>query len=99
MRFLLLLFTITLTSTASGQPKIFDLTSRDSLAFTEFVAEKKIIAVGELHGTAEIPLFVSRLVRQLWSRQKHLTVGLEIPVTYQSNLDRNSAIPTPTTLS
>jgi hypothetical protein len=70
-----------------GQTKLFDLSTPDSLTFIQFVADKKIITVGELHGTTEVPLFVLWLVRQLWSRQNHLTVGLEIPVSYQSNLE------------
>lgn len=87
MRLFALASSLLLTSTIYAQTRVFDLTTPDSLNFTHFVGDKKVIAVGELHGTTEVPLFFSRLIRQLWSRQKHLTVGLEIPVTYQSNLD------------
>lgn len=74
-------------SSVYGQPKIFDLANIDSPEFKNFTADKKVIVIGEMHGTTEVPLFVLQLVQQLKSRQKELTVGLEIPIDHQKDID------------
>jgi hypothetical protein len=75
------------TSTAYGQTKIFELSKLDSIDFTTFIADKKAIVIGEMHGTTEVPLFVLQLVRQLKETEKKLTIALEIESNYQNNLD------------
>src|SRR5882762_6288734 len=83
----LLALALLVTSTVQGQTKLFDLTKLDSGDFKNFIAEKQIIVVGELHGTTEVPLFVLQLLRQLQENQKKLTVGLEIPINHQRDID------------
>jgi len=61
----LLALALLVTSTVQGQTKLFDLTKLDSGDFKNFIAEKQIIVVGEMHGTTEVPLFVLQLIRQL----------------------------------
>jgi malate/lactate dehydrogenase len=55
---IILLFPILLSLIANGQTKIFDLNKLDSVNFTNFISDKKVIVVGEMHGTTEVPLFV-----------------------------------------
>jgi len=83
----LLALALLVTWTVQGQTKIFDLTKLDNVDFKNFIAEKKIIVVGEMHGTTEVPLFVLQLIRQLQENQKMLTVGLEIPINHQRDID------------
>ncbi len=59
----------------------------DREEFTEYIADKKVIVIGEMHGTNEVPLFVLQLVQELKKQEKRLTVALEIPITYQSNIE------------
>lgn len=48
---------------------------------------QKVMVLGEVHGTKEIPRFVEQLTCQLLARDKAVTVALEIPSTEQSSLD------------
>lgn len=73
---------------AQGQPKVYDLAKRDSTHFRDFISEKKVIVIGEMHGTTEVPLFVLQLIQQLTSTQRSVTIGLEIPINYQKDIDR-----------
>lgn len=86
-RLLLSAVIILLTQQAHGQVKIFHLNKLDSANFRNFIASKKVIVIGEMHGTTEVPLFVLQLVRQLKKDQKRLIVGLEIPINHQKDLD------------
>ena len=83
----LLTFMFLLTLTAQGQTKLFDTNKLDSIDFKNFISDKKIIVIGEMHGTTEVPLFVLKLTRQLRESQKKLTVGLEIPINHQREID------------
>jgi hypothetical protein len=40
-----------------------------------------------MHGTTEVPLFVLQLIQQLTKAQRTVTVGLEIPINYQKDID------------
>lgn len=84
---IILLFPILLSLIANGQTKIYDLNKLDSVNFTNFITDKKVIVVGEMHGTTEVPLFVLQLTKQLKRTQKKLTVGLEIPINYQKDIN------------
>jgi hypothetical protein len=87
MKTVLAFILIILASTAWGQTRLFDVNKLDSINFKKFIADKKIIVVGEMHGTTEVPLFVLQLVRQLQKDQNKLTVGLEIPINHQGDID------------
>jgi hypothetical protein len=87
LRFLLLA-TVLLTSTVYGQTKYFDTNKLDSVNLVNFLADKEVIVIGEMHGTTEVPLFVLELVRQLQVSQRKLTVGLEIPINHQKDIDK-----------
>ncbi|MEO6902036.1 MAG: hypothetical protein ABI315_02655 [Bacteroidia bacterium] len=84
---LILLLSFLYTAVANGQTKIYDLNKLDSINFTNFITDKKVIVVGEMHGTTEVPLFVLQLIKQLKKSQKKLTVGLEIPINYQKEIN------------
>src|SRR6267154_6295288 len=84
---LLLALALLVTSTVNGQTKMFDLTKLGKADFKNFIAKKKIIVVGEMHGTTEVPLFVLQLVRQLQESNEKLTIGLEIPINHQRDID------------
>src|SRR5260221_6434578 len=84
---LLLALAFFITSMAQGQIKTFDLTKLGNADFKNFIAKKKIIVVGEMHGTTEVPLFVLQLVRQLQESNEKLTIGLEIPINNQRDID------------
>lgn len=84
---LILFFPLLFTLLANGQTKIYDLDKLGSINFANFTAGKKVIVVGEMHGTTEVPLFVLHLVKQLAKAKKQLTVGLEIPNNYQKDID------------
>lgn len=88
MRLFTIALTMLMTPTVYAQTRLFDLTTQDSINFTQFAADKKVIVIGELHGTTEIPLVVLRLIRQLRTIQKELAVGLEISSTYQKDIDK-----------
>ena len=53
----------------------------------EKVLDRKIIFVGELHGTNESPRFVASLVCALLKRGGEVILALEVPVDYQSDID------------
>lgn len=82
--FILVLF---VAPVANAQTRIFDLGKLEDKKFRDFIAGKKVVVIGEMHGTTEVPLFVLQLVRQLKQDQKRLTVGLEIPVDHQKDID------------
>jgi hypothetical protein len=84
---LILLFYFLLSFIANGQTTIYDLNKLDSPDFKNFIADKKVIVVGEMHGTAEVPLFVLQLIKQLKETQRKLTIGIEIPINYQKDID------------
>jgi hypothetical protein len=83
----LLTVLILLTSTAFGQIKLFDLENADTTKFRNFLADKRVIVVGEMHGTTEVPAFVLKLIRQLSQKDTTISVGLEIPTNYQTDID------------
>lgn len=84
---LILLLPFFYTSIAKAQVKIYDLNKSDSLSFTNFLTDKKVIVIGEMHGTKEVPSFVLQLIKHLKKSQKSLTVGLEIPSNYQDDMN------------
>jgi hypothetical protein len=81
------ILTILIAPTVYGQKKVFDLSKLDSINFKKYIVDKKVIVVGEMHGTTEVPLFVLQLVRQLKEKGKSLTVGLEIESNYQKDIN------------
>lgn len=87
MRLSLLLTAFTFSLAAHGQTKIYDLNKLDSVNFKDFISNKKVIVIGEMHGTAEVPWFVLQLIQRLSKTQKTVTVGLEIPINYQSDIE------------
>lgn len=84
---IILALLILVTPCTYAQTKLFRISKLDSADFTQFIADKKVIVVGEMHGTTEVPLFVLQLVRQLRKDQKQLTVGLEIPINHQRDIE------------
>jgi hypothetical protein len=86
MRFIFL-FVLLITGAVHGQTKYFDLAKLDSLDFKQFIADKKVIVIGEMHGTTEIPLFVLSLIRKLSKNKGRITIGLEIPTNHQREVE------------
>lgn len=85
MRLLIVLTLI--TSTGYGQIKLFDIDNADTTKLKNFLADKEVIVVGEMHGTTQVPFFVLKLIRQLSQNDKMISVGLEIPANYQSDIE------------
>lgn len=56
--------------------------------FLEIINPYKVIAVGEMHGSCEIPRFFGRLVSALVNANELLTVGLEISRSNQAVFDQ-----------
>lgn len=86
MKFLTLLICL-IATTACAQLKTFQLNELSGSDFKQFIANKKVIVVGEMHGTNEVPRFVLQLIKQLKQANKKLIVGLEINSNYQKDLD------------
>jgi hypothetical protein len=83
-----LIFVCTLlTSTVFGQIRVLDLENPDPTAFKNFFVNKKVIVVGEMHGTTQVPMFVLGLIQQLSQENQPISVGLEIPSNFQSDID------------
>ncbi len=57
------------------------------VAVQEHLTEKKIIFVGEMHGSQEIPQFFAQLAESLSSKKNRILVVLEIPNSSQKNID------------
>lgn len=70
-----------------GYCQVFQLDKLDSANFMDLISQKKVIVVGEMHGTTEVPLFVLQLVKQLHKHNPAVVVGLEINSNYQKNVD------------
>lgn len=49
--------------------------------------DRRIIAIGEIHGTAEMPRFVLDVVRVLLNADRNVALGLEIPSDHQQVID------------
>lgn len=84
---IIFLFPVLSSLLASGQTTIYDLNKLDSVNFIDYIINKKVIVVGEMHGTAEVPLFVLQLTKKLTKNQNKLTVALEIPSNYQKDIN------------
>jgi len=87
MRLSLLLGAFAFSLVAHGQTKIYDLNKLDSVNFKDFISNKKVIVIGEMHGTTEVPWFALQLIQRLSKTQKTVTVALEIPINYQNDID------------
>lgn len=83
MRAILFSFLCLLARPIPAQTKFFDLDKLDSADFRSFMGNKKVLVVGEMHGTEEVPTLVLKMIRQLHQSGQPLTVGLEIPSDHQ----------------
>jgi hypothetical protein len=72
---------------AHAQTKFFDLDKLDSVDFRSFMGNKKVLVVGEMHGTVEVPGMVLKLIQQLHKDHQPVTVGLEIPSDHQQAVE------------
>ena len=70
-----------------GQTKLFDLNKLENGELKDFFLQKKIIVIGEMHGTMEVPHFVLQLVRLLAEEYKPFEVALEINSNHQNEID------------
>jgi hypothetical protein len=52
------------------------------------VAERRLLLVGEIHGTAEVPLVLAELTQEMGNSERPLIVGLEIWGSEQDAIDR-----------
>jgi erythromycin esterase-like protein len=59
----------------------------DVLALPQPMLEKKIIILGELHGTKEAPEFASNLVCNLVRVKGKVALAIEMPASFQRHLD------------
>jgi len=53
----------------------------------EILSRHRVIAVGEMHGSCEMPAFVSTLAEQLLKEGTSLSIALEIDIRNQRGLD------------
>ena len=83
----LLTATLFISSCCYAQSTFIDLNATDSDAFTGFALNKKVIVVGEIHGTKEVPLFVLSMLEQLKKNKKPLTLAIEVNSDYQGEFD------------
>lgn len=86
MKWLLVVF-ITLCFPVAAQEQRFNLEKADQSTFREFLAQKKVIIIGEMHGTKEVPAFVLQVIRLMKENEKNLTVGFEIDRDMQPDMD------------
>ncbi|MGE5106153.1 MAG: hypothetical protein ACM3H8_01290 [Sphingobacteriales bacterium] len=84
---LFLAIALLITSAVHGQKKIFELAKLDSANFGKFIEDKKVIVVGEVHGTTEVPQFVLQLAKLLKKKTGQVTIALEISSNYQADID------------
>jgi hypothetical protein len=75
------------TLTTYGQTNVFALNKLESIDFKNFIDQKKIIVIGEMHGTTEVPLLVLQLANQIKRKKKPLTVALEIEKNLQEEIN------------
>jgi hypothetical protein len=76
-----------MTSAVYGQVKTMSLHKLDSGNVASFFADKKVIVIGEMHGTSEVPQFVSQLIGLMSAKFDRVTVALEIERNYQQQVD------------
>ena len=57
------------------------------LSVIEFLATKKLVLVGEIHGNEESPKIFSQIVDSFASKNKNILVALEIPGQSQENIN------------
>jgi hypothetical protein len=84
---LIFLFTLLASTSVWAQTKLFDLDKLESGEFRNFLSQKDIIVVGEMHGTTEVPQLVLQLVKLTRKKEKHITVGLEIESNLQNGIN------------
>jgi len=84
---LIVLLMLFVTSGIHAQEKVFSIDKLQDPEFDGFMASKKVIVVGEMHGTAEVPDFVYQLTRHL-KKKYPVTVALEINEDFQSDIER-----------
>lgn len=84
----LIIVLLCLVSFTSEQTGIFELQELNSSDFQKFISQKKIIAIGEVHGTTEVPQFLFDLVKVIRQQGEPVTVALEIDDIYQKDIDR-----------
>ena len=63
-------------------------TNADMAAIAEQVADRRLVLVGEMHGTREVPRALADLAQQLADAERPLIVGLEIWRKEQARIDR-----------
>lgn len=83
----LIIILLSLVSFTSDRTGIFELEELSSPDFQTFISRKKVIVIGEVHGTAEVPQFLLQLIKAAQQPDEPLTVGLEIDDTYQKDID------------
>ena len=83
---LIFIFTLLTCATTYRQTRLFDLNKLDG-DFDSFLSQKKVIVVGEMHGTTEVPQFVLHLMELMSDKNSPLTVGLEIERNFQKEID------------
>jgi len=70
-----------------AQERRFNLDDVDQSDFRNFLSQKKVVVVGELHGTREIPAFVLQIIKIMQEKEKDLTIGFEIERNMQPLMD------------
>lgn len=65
----------------------FDLNNPDQRDFKDFLLSKRVVVVGEMHGTSEVPQFLLSVVRLMAEEDRALTVGFEIDRDLQPIMD------------
>jgi hypothetical protein len=70
-----------------AQSQRFELSSLNGKDFKSFISNKRVLVVGEMHGTTEVPAFVLQLAGLWRETEQNLVVALEIEKNYQNNVD------------
>lgn len=76
-----------------AQEKLFELKELNDISKSaSFIGNKKLIMVGETHGTNEVPGFVFQLIKALHQSDKQVQLGLEISDIYQKDINHFLAV-------
>lgn len=77
---------------AAGSQAPLSPTTVAAREIVRVVGDRRLVLLGEKHGTREVPILVGELL-DVWSRSGPVTLGLEIPRDEQPVLDRYLASP------
>ena len=70
-----------------AQEAVFSFQGNELAEFYRGIDQKKIVVLGETHGTNEIPLFLFDLIKTCQSVSGRIAIGVEVNENYQRDID------------